>query len=42
MTRITIPATIADTPEAARPLLDAVVKQLGSAPNMFRAIATSP
>lgn len=42
MTRITIPATIADAPEAARPLLDAVVKQLGSAPNMFRAIATSP
>lgn len=42
MTRITIPATIADAPEASRPLLDAVVSQLGSAPNMFRAIATSP
>lgn len=42
MTRLTIPATIADAPEASRPLLDAVVKQLGSAPNMFRAIATSP
>lgn len=41
MTRLTIPATIADAPEASRPLLDAVVKQLGSAPNMFRAIATS-
>lgn len=42
MTRFTIPATIADAPEASRPLLEAVVKQLGSAPNMFRAIATSP
>ena len=42
MTRITIPATVADAPEAARPLLDAVAKQLGSVPNMFRAIATSP
>lgn len=42
MTRIAIPATIADAPEASRPLLTAVEKQLGSVPNMFRAIATSP
>ncbi len=42
MTRIPTPATIADAPEASRPLLEAVVKQLGSAPNMFRSIALSP
>ena len=42
MTRIPTPATIADAPEKSRPLLDAVVKQLGSAPNMFRLIGTSP
>lgn len=42
MTRIAIPAAIADAPEASRPLLAAVEKQLGSVPNMFRAIATSP
>lgn len=42
MPRIPQPATIADVPEKARPLLDAVVKQLGSAPNLFRLVATSP
>lgn len=42
MTRIPTPATIADAPEAAQPLLNAVQKQLGSAPNMFRLIANSP
>jgi uncharacterized peroxidase-related enzyme len=42
MSRIPTPATIADAPEAARPLLDAVKAQLGSVPNMFRLIATSP
>jgi uncharacterized peroxidase-related enzyme len=42
MTRIPTPATIADAPEASRPLLQAVEKQLGSVPNMFRAIAISP
>lgn len=42
MTRIAIPSAIADAPEVSRPLLDAVEKQLGSVPNMFRAIATSP
>jgi uncharacterized peroxidase-related enzyme len=42
MPRIPQPSTIADAPEASRPLLEAVVKQLGSAPNLFRLIATSP
>ena len=42
MTRIATPVTIADAPEASRPLLEAVAKQLGSVPNMFRAIALSP
>jgi uncharacterized peroxidase-related enzyme len=42
MSRMPQPANIADTPEKSQPLLDAVVKQLGSAPNMFRLIATSP
>lgn len=42
MPRIPQPATIADAPEASRPLLDGVVKQLGLAPNLFRLVATSP
>jgi uncharacterized peroxidase-related enzyme len=42
MTRIPTPATVADAPEKSRPLLEAVSKQLGSAPNMFRSIALSP
>ncbi len=42
MTRISIPATVADAPEASRPLLDAVARQLGSVPNLFRAVAVSP
>lgn len=42
MSRIPTPATIADAPEATRPLLEAVNKQLGSVPNMFRLIANSP
>ena len=42
MPRIQIPATVADAPEASRPLLDAVARQLGSVPNLFRSIAISP
>jgi len=42
MSRIPTPATIADAPAKSQPLLDAVVKQLGSAPNLFRLVATSP
>jgi uncharacterized peroxidase-related enzyme len=42
MSRIETPATIADAPEKSRPLLEAVNKQLGVVPNMFRLISTSP
>ncbi len=42
MSRIPTPPTISDAPEKSRPLLDAVVKQLGSAPNLFRLASTSP
>lgn len=42
MSRISIPATIADAPAASQPMLEAVKKQLGVAPNLFRLIATSP
>lgn len=42
MTRLQIPATIADAPEASRSQLEAVAKQLGRTPNIFRAIALSP
>ncbi len=42
MTRIPLPATVADAPEAAQPQLNAVAKQIGSVPNMFRLVASSP
>ena len=42
MSRVPTPATIADAPGNSRPLLEAVNKQLGSVPNMFRAISNSP
>jgi uncharacterized peroxidase-related enzyme len=42
MSRIPTPATVADAPEKSRPLLEAVRKQLGVVPNMFRLISTSP
>ncbi len=42
MSRIPTPATIQDAPSAAQPLLEAVKKQLGVVPNMFRLIANSP
>lgn len=42
MSRIPTPATIDDTPEASRPLLAAVKKQLGAVPNLFRLVANSP
>ena len=41
MSRLTIPARD-NVPEASRPILDAVQKQLGVVPNMFRLIAQSP
>jgi uncharacterized peroxidase-related enzyme len=42
MSRISIPADVASAPAHSRPLLDAVDAKLGSVPNMFRLIATSP
>jgi uncharacterized peroxidase-related enzyme len=42
MSRIPTPITIEAAPTAARPLLEAVKKQLGVVPNMFRLIANSP
>ncbi len=42
MSRIPTPATVDAAPEASRPLLDAVKKQLGVVPNLFRLVANSP
>ena len=42
MSRITTPASIATSPAAAQPLLEAVQQQLGSVPNLFRVIGNSP
>jgi uncharacterized peroxidase-related enzyme len=41
MSRLAIPAR-GDVPKASKPILDAVHKQLGLVPNMFRLIAQSP
>lgn len=41
MSRLAIP-TRDDVPEASKPILDAVHKQLGVVPNMFRLLASSP
>ena len=42
MTRIAIPASIESAPTASQPLLQAVNKQIGSVPNLFRLVANSP
>jgi uncharacterized peroxidase-related enzyme len=42
MSRIPIPASIEASPASSQPLLEAVKKQLGSVPNLFRLTATSP
>jgi uncharacterized peroxidase-related enzyme len=42
MTRIATPATIEAATGAAKPLLEAANKQLGSVPNLFRVVANSP
>ena len=42
MTRIRVPGTINDAPAASQPLLEAVKKQLGVVPNLFRLVSTSP
>ena len=42
MTRIPVPGRINDAPAASQPLLEAVKKQLGVVPNLFRLVSTSP
>jgi uncharacterized peroxidase-related enzyme len=42
MARIPIPATIDSAPAGSRALLEAVKKQLGVVPNLFRLVANSP
>src|SRR3954451_1496851 len=42
MSRIPTPASIEASPAAAQPLLQAVKKQLGVVPNLFRVVANSP
>lgn len=42
MSRIATPATIEAAPNASQPLLQAVRKQLGVVPNLFRMVANSP
>lgn len=42
MPRLVTHASIDAAPEASRPFLSAVQKQLGSVPNLFRTVASSP
>jgi uncharacterized peroxidase-related enzyme len=42
MSRIAIPATVDAAPAASQPLLEAVRKQLGVVPNLFRLVARNP
>ena len=42
MSRIPTPATIEAAPVASQPMLQAVKKQLGIVPNLFRLVANSP
>jgi uncharacterized peroxidase-related enzyme len=42
MSRLPIPATIEESPVASQPLLQAVKKQLGTVPNLFRLVSNSP
>jgi uncharacterized peroxidase-related enzyme len=42
MSRIPTPAKIEDAPQGSQELLNAVQKQLGSVPNLFRIVSTSP
>ncbi len=42
MSRLPIPATIEAAPLASQPLLEAVKKQLGVVPNLFRLVSNSP
>lgn len=42
MSRLQTPATVEAAPASSRPLLQAVEKQLGLVPNLFRMVASSP
>src|SRR5579872_55772 len=42
MPRLATPASIETSPVASRPLLEAVEKQLGVVPNLFRLVGNSP
>jgi uncharacterized peroxidase-related enzyme len=42
MSRIQIPASVEAAPTASRPLLEAVKKQFGVVPNLFRLVSNSP
>ncbi|MGL5115964.1 MAG: carboxymuconolactone decarboxylase family protein [Beijerinckiaceae bacterium] len=42
MSRLTTPASIEAAPTASQPLLEAVKKQLGIVPNLFRLVSNSP
>lgn len=42
MPRLPTPASIETSPAAAQPLLEAVKKQLGAVPNLFRVVGNSP
>lgn len=42
MSRLPTPATIDAAPAASQPMLEAVKKQLGVVPNLFRMVSTSP
>lgn len=42
MSRLPTPATVEAAPAASQPMLEAVRKQLGVVPNLFRLVSTSP
>ena len=42
MSRLATPSSIATSPAASQPLLEAVNKQIGSVPNLFRVVGNSP
>lgn len=42
MSRLFTPASIEDAPEASKAALEAINKQMGSVPNLFRIVANSP
>lgn len=42
MSRLPTPATVDAAPAASQPMLEAVRKQLGVVPNLFRLVSTSP